>query len=193
MAKQALKQGEKVLFGIFGAFIIAAIIGYIVLETIRFNSDKPLFESKTSFNLSEEGHKGSTIFRESRCTACHRAMRNGTNMGLSLDGVGTKRNYDWIYSFLLNPEETYGSTTFDHGAAPKEAAYVSRMSEQDLKYIAVFLSQLKAEQGSSSSPIPPEGKSEFIDGVLKAVAPPDWKDKYTDIREKGNQEEPVVE
>ncbi len=182
MAKQSLKQGEKVLFGIFGAFIVAAIIGYIVLETVRMTSEKPMFEVKTHFSLSEDGHKGSALFRVERCTACHRAMRNGTNMGLSLDGIGTKRTFDWIHSFLHNPEKVYGATTFDHGAPPKEAAYVAGLPDQDLKFIATFLSELKSDQGSPSSPIPPKGESGFIDGALKLVAPDDWKEKYSDIR-----------
>ncbi len=188
MSKQSLKQGEKVLFGIFGAFVVAAVLGYIALEAIRINAEKPMFEVKTHFELSGDGHKGSAVFRESRCTSCHRAMRNGTNMGLSLDGVGTKRTYDWLFEFLQNPEQVYGSPTIDHGEAPKEAAYVSSMSKDELQLIARFLSELRADQGSSSSPIPPEGKSEFIDGMLKVVAPQDWKEKYSDIR----QQEPEV-
>ena len=184
MAKQSLKQGEKVLFGVFGAFIVAAVIGYIALETIRMTSEKPMFEVKTHFNLSEEGHKGSALFRVERCTACHRAMRNGTNMGLSLDGLGTKRTYDWILAFLRNPKEMYGAQTIDHGDHPREAAYVADMPDQDLKYIAAFLSELKSDQGSASSPIPPKGESGFIDGALKLVAPLGWQDKYSDIRER---------
>lgn len=182
--KQALKQGEKVLFGIFGAFIVAAVIGYIVLEAIRHNIDKPMYQVTTHFKLSENGHKGSALFREKRCTSCHRAMRNGTNMGLSLDGVGTKRTVDWIYAFLRDPEETYGSSTMDHGASPKEAAYVAKMAESDLKSIAIFLSELRSDKGSASSPLPPDGKSGFIDGALKMVAPQDWKEKYKDVREQ---------
>ncbi len=182
--KQSLKQGEKVLFGIFGAFIVAAIIGYAVLEAVRLTADKPMFEVKTRYEFTEEGRRGSQIFREARCTSCHRAMRNGTNMGLSLDGLGSKRAYDWIYSFLKRPEETYGSATIDHGMPPKEAAYVSAMPDEDLRAIAAFLFGLKAEQGSASSAIPPEGKSQFIDGVLEMVTPENWKDKYQDVREK---------
>ena len=182
-SKNSMKQGEKVLFGIFGAFIVAAIIGYAVLEFVRMNSDKPLFEVKTRYEFTEEGHRGSRIFRESGCTSCHRAMRNGTNMGLSLDGLGSKRTHEWILSFLKKPEETYGSPTIDHGMKPKEAAYVPEMNDEDLRAIAAFLFGLKAEQGAASSPMPPEGKSQFIDNMLKAVAPEDWKDKYQDIRE----------
>jgi len=181
--KNSMKQGEKVLFGIFGAFFIAAIIGYAVLETVRMNSDKPMFEIKTHYEFTDEGQRGSMIFRKSGCTACHRAMRNGTNMGLSLDGLGSKRSSEWIYSFLKKPEEVYGSPTIDHGMQPKEAAYVSQMDDADLKAIAAFLFGLKADRGAASAVMPPEGKSEFIDDMLKAVAPGNWKDKYQDVRD----------
>ncbi len=187
--KQSLKQGEKVLFGIFGAFIVAAVIGYAVLEFVRLNSDTPMFEVKTHYEFDEEGRRGTQIFREARCTSCHRAMRNGTNMGLSLDGLGSKRSFDWIYSFLKKPEDTYGAMTIDHGMPPKEAAYVAEMSDEDLHAIASFLFGLKAEQGSASSALPPEGKSQFIDSMLKMVAPDDWGDKYQDVREKQAEEQ----
>ncbi len=182
--KQTLKQGEKVLFGIFGAFIVAAVLGYAVLEFVRLSSEKPMFEVKTRYEFTEEGQRGSKVFREARCTSCHRAMRNGTNMGLSLDGLGSKRTSEWIYAFLKNPEENYGAATIDHGMRPKEAAYVAEMEDADLRAITAFLFGLKAEQGAASSPVPPEGKSQFIDGMLKMVAPPDWSEKYSDIREK---------
>ena len=53
--KQSLKKGEKLLFGVFGAFLICAVIGYAVLESIRLHSDKPMFVIKTHFDLSEQG------------------------------------------------------------------------------------------------------------------------------------------
>jgi cytochrome c553 len=165
-------------------FIVLAAISYVILETVRLNSDKPLFETKTSFDFTSEGAKGSKIFREARCTSCHRALRNGTNMGLSLDGVGSARSYEWIYSFLKDPESTYDAKTLDHGAAPKEAAYVAKLPDEDLQAVARFISQLKAEQGSSSAPMPPEGRSQFIDSMVKAWAPKEWQDKYEDVRDK---------
>ena len=182
--KQPLKTGEKVLVSIVAVFVVLAAISYVILETFRLHSDKPLFETKTSFDFDAEGAKGSQLFRESRCTSCHRALRNGTNMGLSLDGVGSARTYEWIYSFLKDPETTYEAKTLDHGKAPKEAAYVAKLPDEDLQAVARFISQLKAEQGSSSAPVPPEGRSEFIDSMVKAWAPKEWKEKYTDVREK---------
>jgi len=182
--KQSLKTGEKVLFGIFGVFVVLAAIAYVILEAVRLTSDQPMFAASNSYDFTEQGARGSALFRESRCTSCHRALRNGTNMGLSLDGTGTLRSYDWIYSFLKDPEKVYDADTLDHGLAPKEAAYVARLPDDKLQAIAAFISQLKAEQGSSSSPIPPEGRSEFIDNMVKTWAPKEWSEKYTDIRTK---------
>lgn len=182
--KQPLKSGEKILFGIVGVFVVLATIGYIALETYRLGRTEPMFEVKTHYNFNEEGQLGSRLFRESGCTACHRALRNGTNMGLSLDGVGSYRTLDWLVAFLANPEKTYEAKTFDHGRAPKEAAYVAELPEKERHAIAVFISQLKSDQGSSSAPMPPEGRSEFIDSMVGAWAPKKWKEKYTDIREK---------
>lgn len=191
--KQVLKSGEKILFSIAGVFILLATISYVGLEVYRLNKPEPLFEVKTHYDFTETGLEGSQLFRENGCTACHRALRNGTNMGLSLDGVGSLRTLDWLVSFLADPEKVYGAKTLDHGPAPKEAAYVSRMSEQDRYAIAVFISELKSEQGSSSAPMPPEGRSEFIDSMVGAWAPKEWREKYTDIREKQPTELPSTE
>ncbi|HEY5601899.1 MAG TPA: cytochrome c [Gammaproteobacteria bacterium] len=182
--KQTVKTGEKVLFGIFGVFIFLAVVAYIILESVRLTADKPMFENKTFYDFSDQGSIGSALFRESRCTSCHRALRNGTNMGLSLDGVGSVRTYDWLYEFLKNPEQTYGASTLDHGAAPKEAAYVARLPDDEIKAIARFISELKADQGSASAAVPPDGRSEFIDSMVKTWAPEEWKEKYSDIRDK---------
>lgn len=184
--KQALKKGEKILFGVFGAFFILAVIGYIALETIRFKSDKPMYGNTTHFTLSEVGLRGSVLFREARCTSCHRAMRNGTNMGLSLDGVGSRRTLEWLKAFFRTPEDVYKIQTVDHGKAPKEAAYVTRLPLQDRDAIAVFLSELRSDQGSPSAQRPPEGRSAFIDNMVEMWAPESWKDKYTDIRDTPN-------
>jgi len=182
--KQPLKSGEKVLFGIVAVFIALAAIGYIALEAYRMQRTEPLFEVKTHYDFTPEGKLGSVLFRESRCTSCHRALRNGTNMGLSLDGVGSYRSLEWLERFLVDPEKTYDAKTMDHGSAPKEAAYVAELPAEQRHALAVFISELKADQGSSSAPMPPEGRSEFIDGMVKIWAPADWKDKYQDVREK---------
>jgi len=182
--KQPLKSGEKILLIVFGAFFILAMIAYAALETVRIRSEKPMFAETTHFDFSETGKIGSKLYREANCNACHRALRSGTSMGLSLDGIGSRQTVEWIEAFLLNPEANYKSPTLDHGLPPKEAAYVAVMPKQDLKMIAVFLSELRADAGSSVAPAPPPEHSEFIDGMVKAWAPEGWKDKYVDIRDR---------
>ena len=189
MSKQPLKTGEKVMLTIFGLFFVAAMIGYGVLETVRMKADKPIFTQRTHFDFSEEGKKGSELYRVANCNSCHRAVRSGTSMGLSLDGLGSKRSVAWIEGFLLNPEENYGAPTIDHGAPPKEAAYVMDMPEENLHLIAVFLSELKADPGSSVAKAPPPGRSPFIDTMIGNFAPESWKEKYQDVRDKDNSGE----
>lgn len=182
--KQPLKSGEKILFIIFGIFFLLAVIAYIGLETYRMNSEKPMFQQTTHFDFSEVGKAGSQIYRVNRCNSCHRALRTGTSMGLSLDGIGSKRSVEWLEAFIKNPEENYGAPTLDHGLPPKEAAYASQLPAEDIHAIAVFLSELRADAGSSVAKVPPPERSEFIDNMVKTWAPKEWHEKYGDVRDK---------
>lgn len=182
---QPLKPGEKVLFTVAGIFVIFAIIAFIVMQIVSANSEKPLFETKTHASLSAEGQQGSELFRLNGCTTCHRALRNGTNMGQTadLDGVGSRRSQEWFFAFLQHPAETYGAPTIDHAEGERSAAYVAQMPAEKLHAIATFLSELKSDQGSSSAPVPPKGESPFIDMMVKTFAPKEWKEKYKDVRD----------
>ncbi len=188
MARQPLKSGEKILLSIFGVFFVLACIGYLVLEGVRANSDKPMYVQTTFFNFSPEGKEGAGLYLKANCNACHRSMRSGTSMGLSLDGIGSKRSVEWIEAFFMDPEKTYGAVTLDHGSPPKEAAYIARMSKQERHLLAVYLSELRADAGSSVAKVPPPERSGFVDGMVKAWAPPEWSQKYEDIRDRIERE-----
>ncbi len=183
--KQPLKVGEKILFIIAGVFLALAVVAFGIMEYIRAHSDKPMFVQLTHYEFSEEGKRGSELFRVKNCRSCHRALGSGTNMGrgADLDGIGSRHDVNWIFAFLQHPEQTYGARTIDHGPPPKEAAYVMTLPKKDLHAIATFLSELKADQGSSTSPVPPKGKSAFIDTMVDTWAPDEWKKKYKDIRD----------
>jgi len=180
--RQPLKSGEKILFGVFGAFFVIAAIGYVILESVRLSSDEPMYEQTTFFDFSPLGRQGSQYYLKANCNACHRALRSGTSMGLSLDGLGSKRSLEWLENFLSHPEETYGAVTIDHGPAPKEAAYTAKLPAEQRKAIAVFISELKADAGSSVAKVPPPERSEFIDAMVGSWAPDEWKGKYKDVR-----------
>ena len=183
---QPLKPGEKILFTVAGVFVVFAIIAFIVMQLFIAKSDKPLFETRTHANLSAEGQKGSEYFRVNGCTTCHRALRNGTNMGQTadLDGIGSRRTAEWMYAFLTDPQANYDGETMDHRPGQRSAAYVALLPKEKLHAIAVFLSELKSDQGSSSAPVPPKGDSPFIDSMVKTWAPKSWKEKYPDVRDQ---------
>lgn len=187
MTKPSLKPGEKILFVTFGAFLALAVIGYVVLEVMRYQMPgNTMFVTRASFNFSAEGLRGSKLFREANCTACHRAMRNGTNQGIGLDGVGSLRSQQWLEAFLKHPEANWATVTVDHGPWPKEAAFVAQLPPQDLHDIAMFLSELKTEPGSATSAMPPPeiARSGFVNRMTEMWAPEAWKEKYQDIRHK---------
>ncbi len=184
MKNSGLRLGEKVLFGITGAFVLIAVLSFVAMEVHRAHSGKKMYAATTHFDFSQEGLTGSQRFRDLGCTSCHRAVRNGTNNGVNLDGIGSRRSLDYLITVLHQPEATYGSQTMDHGP-DKGAAYVARLPEQDLHSIAVFLSELKATQGSPDARLPLEGRSSFIDEMVKIWAPSTWKSQYHDVREEG--------
>ncbi len=183
MRGSGLKRGEKVLFGIAALFVLFAVISFAGLEAYRIHSGRKLYASATHFDFSPEGLQGSERFRNLGCSSCHRAVRNGTNNGVNLDGIGSRRTADYLYTFLRKPEATYGSATVDHGVG-KGAAYVAQLPDQDLRRLAVFLSELKAVQGSPDARLPVDGRSGFIDDMVKIWAPSSWKTQYRDVRDE---------
>lgn len=193
MASGGMKRGEKILFGIVGLFVVFAIISFIALEIKRAHSTKPMFVNKTFFTLTKEGAKGSVLFHHHGCTTCHRAMREGTNNGVDLDGIGSKRTLTYLENFLAAPEKTYaklmhGAKTFDHGPN-KEAGYVAKLPAADRHALAVYLSELKAIQGSPDAELPPPGKSDFINEMVKQWAPKSWAKNHEDVRVEAAQKD----
>ncbi len=186
MASGGLKRGEKILLGVVALICIFALLSFIMMEIYRARLDHPMYADATHFDFSAEGLTGSELFRHKGCTACHRAVRNGTNNGVDLDGVGSKRTLEYLLNFLKNPEATYAKQTVDHGPAPKEAAYVAELPEKERHAIAVFLSELRATRGSPDAPAPPPERSGFIDDMVKVWAPDSWKTEYRDVRSDPN-------
>jgi cytochrome c553 len=183
MNTSGLRLGEKVLFGIAAAFVLFAVLSFAGMEIYRQRSGKQMYVQTTHFDFTPEGLTGSERFRDLGCTTCHRAVRNGTNNGVNLDGIGSRRSPEYLSKFLREPEATYGSPTVDHGIG-KGAEYVAGLPEKDLHALAVFLSELKATQGSPDARMPIEGHSGFIDEMVKIWAPSSWKSQYKDVREE---------
>jgi cytochrome c553 len=169
-----MKRGEKILFIIFAVFMAMTVIGFGLLEYIRHHQTAPMYPISDHYDFSAAGLRGATLFREKGCTNCHRALRDGTNMGVVLDGLGSKYDFNYFYNFLKHPNDVLGQTV-DHGDAPKTAAYVSDLPDPELRDLAHFLSQLRADPGAADSPIAPSEKSPAIEALLRRLAPEAWK------------------
>lgn len=190
MAVSGLKRGEKILFGVCALIGVFAVASFIMLEIVRSHMDKPMYPSHVHYDFSAEGLRGSNIFRKAECTQCHRAIQNGTSAGVDLDGIGSKRTLQYLRDFLKNPEATYAAKTIDHGPPPKAAAVsLARLNETDREAVAVFLSELRADQGAATARLPEAGRSGFIDEMVKVWAPDNWKSDYKDIRPEANSNE----
>ena len=172
---KALKTGEKILFGGVVVLILVTISNYAILEVVRARTGRTMFPVRTHYDFAGEGFRGSELFRVNNCTNCHKAVGNGTNMGLNLDGMGSRHDLAYIERFLHDPEGTYPSRTVDHGLPPKEAAYVGRIPEADLHAIAVFLSQLKSDRGAASAEAPPPGRIGAVDAFFDMWVPDSWR------------------
>ncbi len=184
-----LRLGEKILFGIAALFVVFAVLSFIGMEIYRARSGKDLYASASTFNFSPEGRVGSERFRELGCANCHRAVRNGTNYGVNLDGIGSKRSMDYLVAFLHHPQSTYEAPTLEHGPG-KRAAFVADLPESDLHSLAVFLSELKAVQGSPDARLPADSRSGFIDEMVKIWAPSTWKSRFHDVRDENPSASP---
>lgn len=184
-----LKSGEKILFGIFGLMLVFAIISFIMLEIYRSRLDHPMYPTTTQFDFTAEGKVGSGLFRVRGCTDCHRAVRNGTNHGVVLDGIGSRRSVDYLEKFLRHPETTYETKTVDHGLN-KQASYVAGLPDNEIHALTVFLSELKATQGSADARLPMQERSGFVDEMVKVWAPSSWKTEYHDLRQEAGQNNP---
>jgi cytochrome c553 len=184
MKTSGLRLGEKILFGITAAFVLFAVISFVAMEVYRAHSGKKMYAATSHYDFSPEGLNGGQRFRDLGCTSCHRAVRNGTNNGVNLDGIGSRRTLDYLIAFLHQPEATYGTQTMEHGSN-KGAAYVASLSDKDVHELGVFLSELKATQGSPDARLPLEGRSGFIDEMVKIWAPSTWKSQYHDVRKEG--------
>jgi hypothetical protein len=72
-------------------------------------------------------------------------------------------------------------------APNKDAAYVATLSDADLHAMAVFLSELKATQGSPDARLPMAERNGFVDQMVKLWAPDNWKSGHTDLRDEASK------
>jgi hypothetical protein len=173
--------GEKVLFGIAGLFVLFAVLSFIGMEIYRIHSGKKMYAITSHFDFSPEGLRGSERFRDLGCSACHRAVRNGTNNGVNLDGIGSRRTLDYLIAFLHQPEPTYG--TRNRGTWRRQGGGLCRAAAGSGPAFAGHLPVgTEGQPGIARCTPAVDSRSGFIDDMVKIWAPSSWKSQYHDVR-----------
>ena len=86
--------------------------------------------------LAGDAKAGAETYKTEKCTMCHQIAGQGGRMGGSLDGVGSKRDADWLKRCIKNPKSL--------DPAAKMKAYPN-ISDKDLDDLVAYLLTLKEE------------------------------------------------
>ena len=78
-----------------------------------------------------------SIIAKNNCLVCHRIGQEGGDIGPSLNGVGTRRTPDQIQATILTPPSKTSA-----GAPNPMPSYEDKISDEDLKSLAQYLSTL---------------------------------------------------
>ena len=126
-----LKAGEWVVLA--GAALIA---GFAVVSGVIIYIKPPPVEYV--YLEDEKSMAGEAIYRSQGCGACHEIFGNGPSFGPKLDGVGSKRDKDWLRAYLLAPRSGVSDREYRLKMLP-----VTGLSDIDLNALVDYLAALR--------------------------------------------------
>jgi len=130
----ALRTGEWIVLA--GAALIA---GFSVVSGVIIYVKPPPVE----YVYLEDEHSiaGEAIYRSQGCGACHEIFGNGPSFGPKLDGVGSKRDKDWLRAYLLKPRAGVSEKKYRLKMLP-----VTGLSDIDLDTLVDYLAALRRSE-----------------------------------------------
>ncbi|HLK10620.1 MAG TPA: c-type cytochrome [Candidatus Binatia bacterium] len=87
--------------------------------------------------LARAGEEAGKAVFEKSCKACHSIAGEGgkmANVGGPLDGVGAKRDADWLRKYILDPK----------AEKPDSKMPKAKLTDQELADVVAYLATLKA-------------------------------------------------
>ena len=145
-----LKLGERVVlftagvllvFGFF--FWLAAITGVTDVMRVR-----DVYEG------GFEADQGLALIKRYGCRNCHNILNDGEwGLAPGLDGIGSRRTYQWIRAYLEDPARQMEGKTLHNGSYGPD---FSELSGEDKDLIATFLFANKSMPGSANYGAPPQ-------------------------------------
>jgi cbb3-type cytochrome oxidase cytochrome c subunit len=96
-----LRAGEwAVLAGSVLIAAFAALVGALI-----YRKPPPV---TYAYREDAAAQRGEAVYRREGCGSCHQVFGNGATYGPGLDGVGTRRDADWLRDYLVNPRPGVG-------------------------------------------------------------------------------------
>lgn len=126
-----LKTGEW--FVIVGMVVIVAFA--VLVGILIFLKPPPV---QYVYLESEATKAGEAVYRSQGCAACHKIFGNGTIFGPSLDGIGSRRSYDWLRRYVRQPWPDVSDKPYRLKMPPSD-----NLAEKELNDLANYLGALR--------------------------------------------------
>ncbi len=115
----------------------AVIAGFSVVSGVIIYVKPPPVEY--AYKESAESIAGEAVYRRHGCSSCHEIFGSGTvGFGPKLDGVGSKRDKDWLHAYLLKPRSGVSDKPYRLKMVP-----VTDLSDVELDSLVDYLEALK--------------------------------------------------
>jgi mono/diheme cytochrome c family protein len=144
-----VRKGEKAIWGTAALIAVVALyMGYVVYHAPP--EVMPTFQVE-----SPQAARGELVYRKNNCSVCHTIWNLGGSRGGPLDGVGSRRDPEWLTRYLEadNPQVILPSTQKRIYQMPSFAA----LSADDRQDLVAFLSSLKERAPAPATAAAPGG------------------------------------
>ena len=126
-----LSAGEWVV--LVGSILIIAFA--VVVGTVIYLKPPPV---QFVYVQTADSLKGEDIYRREGCLSCHEIFGNGASYGPSLDGVGSKRDREWLIRYLKAPWPGVSAKPYRLRMQP-----YAHLPENDLERLADYMLALQ--------------------------------------------------
>ena len=126
-----LSAGEWIV--IVGSALIVLFAG--VVGTLIFLKPPPI---QFEYTETAATRQGEALYRREGCLSCHEIFGNGASYGPSLDGVGSKRDKQWLINYLKSPRQGVSAKPYRLKMPP-----YNHLPENELSLLAEYLMALR--------------------------------------------------
>jgi mono/diheme cytochrome c family protein len=127
----------------------------VVQTADSHEAHKPYVIEPTGYKskpVTPESERGRAIFEKFNCAGCHSMSGKGGRIGPPLDGIGGRRDEEFLTSHLTNPEDHAKKLPEQHGNLPNRMPHPHAMAEEVKLMVAYLLTLPEPAAGFRVSP-----------------------------------------